>query len=78
MKTSQFKSKRNELLAEICEVDESEGARNERNTEAKETVKRQKLCMVVRTCKRNESYVIKNCNQLDKNWKASSEHTKIR
>jgi hypothetical protein len=61
----------------MCEVVETEGARNERNTEAKETVIRQKICMVVRTCRRNGKSVIKNCNQLDIDWKASSEQFKI-
>jgi len=61
----------------MCEVDESEGRRNERNTEAKETVTRQRICMVVRTCRRNQSSVIKNCNQLEIDWKASKEHFKM-
>lgn len=55
-----MKSKRNKLLAEICEVDEMEGARKERNAEGKEIVIRQtEFCMLVRTCRRCEMAVIK-------------------
>jgi len=61
----------------MCEVFENEQAWNDRNTEAKETVIKQKIFMVVRTCGRNERSVIKNINQLAIDCKASSENFKI-
>ena len=61
----------------MCEVVDTEEARIKRDVKAQGTVIRRKICLMVRTCRRNGRSVIKKTNQLDIDWKASSEHFKI-